>query len=341
MLFKVSTAPFIHQGNSIAKIMRQVIYALVPGIAMYVYFFGFGVVITITIACITALACEAIILWIRKRPILPSLTDYSSLVTALLLAIALPPFLPWWMTVVGTAFGIIFAKHLYGGLGYNPFNPAVVGYAVLLISFPVEMTKWPALSTLGYNYAGILDSLNIVFYGHPTGGVTLDSFTGATVLDTMKTELGQFNTVYEIKTKPIFGILGAKGWEWINLTFLLGGCWLIYKKIITWHIPVAVLTALFIIATIFFLIDSDIYPSPIFYIFTGATIVGAFFIATDPVTAATSNQGRIVFGIGIGLLIYMTRTWGGYPDGMAFAILLMNMSVPVIDYYTQPRVFGH
>ncbi|MFK5970635.1 MAG: electron transport complex subunit RsxD [Candidatus Marithrix sp.] len=341
MLFKVSTAPFIHQGNSIAKIMRQVIYALVPGIAMYVYFFGFGVVITITIACITALVCEAIILWIRKRPILPSLTDYSSLVTALLLAIALPPFLPWWMTVVGTAFGIVFAKHLYGGLGYNPFNPAVVGYAVLLISFPVEMTQWPALSTLGYNYAGILDSLNIVFYGHPTGGLTLDSFTGATVLDTMKTELGQFKTVYEIKTKPIFGIIGAKGWEWINLTFLLGGCWLIYKKVITWHIPVAILTALSIISGIFFLIDSDIYPSPIFNIFTGATIVGAFFIATDPVTAATSNQGRLVFGIGIGLLIYITRTWGGYPDGMAFAILLMNMSVPVIDYYTQPRVFGH
>jgi len=341
MRFKVSTAPFIHQGNSIAKIMRQVIYALLPGIALYLYFFGFGIIITITLACVTALICEAVILWIRNRPILPFLTDYSAVVTAILLAIAVPPFLPWWMTVVGTAFGIIFAKHLYGGLGYNPFNPAVVGYIVLLISFPVEMTQWPALSTLGHNYAGILDSFSIIFYGYPAGGLTLDSFTGATVLDTMKTELGQFYTVDEIKIKSIFGFVGAKGWEWINLAFLLGGCWLIYKRVISWHIPIAVLTGLFIIAGIFFLIDADIYPSPLFHIFTGATIVGAFFIATDPVTAATSNQGRLVFGVGIGLLIYITRTWGGYPDGMAFAILLMNMAVPVIDYYTQPRVFGH
>ncbi|MCK5877609.1 MAG: electron transport complex subunit RsxD [Candidatus Marithrix sp.] len=341
MLFKVSTAPFIHQNNSIAKTMRQVIYALIPGIAMYVYLFGFAVIITITLACITALICEFLILWIRRKPILPFLTDGSALVTGLLLAIALPPFLPWWMTIVGAAFGIIFAKHLYGGLGHNPFNPAVVGYVVLLISFPVEMTQWPALSTLGHSYAGVLDSFGIVFYGQTSSGLTLDSFTGATVLNTMKTELGQFYTVYEIKAKPMFGFLGAAGWEWINLTFLLGGCWLIYKRAISWHIPVAVLGGLCVISTIFFLVDSDIYPSPIFHIFSGAAIVGAFFIATDPVTAATSNQGRLVFGIGIGLLIYITRTWGGYPDGMAFSVLLMNMSVPVIDYYTKPRVFGH
>ncbi|MDM8566148.1 electron transport complex subunit RsxD [Candidatus Halobeggiatoa sp. HSG11] len=341
MRFKISTAPFIHQGNSVTKTMHQVIYALIPGIAMYVYFFGFAVIITIILACITALICEFFILWIRRKPILPFLTDCSALVTALLLAVAIPPFLPWWMTVIGISFGIIFAKHLYGGLGYNPFNPAVVGYVVLLISFPVEMTQWPALSTLGYNYAGILDSFSIIFYGHPTGGLPLDSFTGATVLDTMKTELGQFHTVNEIKAKPMFGFLGATGWEWINLTFLLGGCWLMYKRVITWHIPIAVLTGLFVIASLFFIIDSDIYPSPIFHIFSGAAIVGAFFIATDPVTAATSNQGRLIFGVGIGLLIYITRTWGGYPDGMAFAILLMNMSVPVIDYYTKPQVFGH
>ncbi|MBE9561253.1 MAG: RnfABCDGE type electron transport complex subunit D, partial [Proteobacteria bacterium] len=150
-----------------------------------------------------------------------------------------------------------------------------------------------------------------------------------------------FYTVYEIKAKPIFGFLGAAGWEWVNLAFLIGGCWLIYKRVMTWYIAVAVLGGLFVISSLFFLIDSDIYPSPIFHIFSGAAIVGAFFIATDPVTAATSNQGRLIFGFGIGLLIYITRTWGGYPDGMAFAVLLMNMSVPVIDYYTKPRVFGH
>jgi electron transport complex protein RnfD len=340
MPFKPSPAPFTHQGNSVSEIMQQVLYALIPGIAVYVYFFGFGIVINIILASITALSCEALMLWLRKRPIRPFITDNSALVTAWLLASAMPPFAPWWMTILGTAFGIIFAKHLYGGLGYNPFNPAVTAYAMLLISFPVEMTHWPALASLSGHYPGILDSISIIFSGHPTGGLTLDALSGATPLDTMKTELRHFHIIEEIKQNPLFGDFGAKGWEWISNAFFLGGCWLIYKRIITWHIPVAVLASLFIISGFFFLIDVDVYPSPLFHIFSGATIIGAFFIATDPVTAAASNKGRLYYGAGIGILIYVIRTWGGYPDAVAFSILLMNMAVPTIDYYTQPRVFG-
>jgi electron transport complex protein RnfD len=340
MPFKTSPAPFTHKDNSVSDMMLQVIYALIPGIIVYVYFFGWGIVINIILASITALSCEALMLWLRKRPIRPFITDNSALVTAWLLASAMPPFAPWWMTILGTAFGIIFAKHLYGGLGYNPFNPAVTGYAMLLISFPVEMTHWPALASLSGHYLDIIDSINIIFTGQPANGLSLDALSGATPLDTMKTELRHFHIIEEIKQNPLFGDFGAKGWEWIGNAFLLGGFWLIYKRVITWHIPFAVLASLFVISGFFFLIDVDIYPSPLFHIFSGATIIGAFFIATDPVTAAASNKGRLLYGVGIGILIYIIRTWGGYPDAVAFSILLMNMAVPIIDYYTQPRVFG-
>ena len=341
MQFRTSPAPFTHQGTSVPEVMRQVLYALIPGIAVYVYFFGWGIVVNILLCSVTALSCEALMLWLRHRPLRPFLTDNSALVTAWLLASALPPFAPWWISVLGTAFGIIFAKHLYGGLGYNPFNPAVAGYAMLLISFPFEMTQWAALASISGHFPGILDSLSITFTGQPTGGLTLDALSGATPLDTMKTELTQFHTVEEIKRNPLFGTFGAKGWEWIGGAFFLGGCWLIYKRVITWHIPVAVLGSLFLVSGFFALFDADLYPSPLFHILSGASIIGAFFIATDPVSAATSNKGRLFYGAGIGILIYLIRTWGGYPDSMAFAVLLMNMAAPTIDYYTQPRVFGH
>jgi electron transport complex protein RnfD len=342
MQVKLSTAPYLHQTNSVAEIMRQVLYALIPGIAMYVWFFGWGIVINILLTSITALSCEAIILWLRDRPLHPFLTDNSALVTAWLLGSALPPFAPWWLSVVGTAFALVVAKHLYGGLGYNPFNPAVVGYAMLLISFPSEMTRWPHLASLSGHYPSIVESMSIIFTGQPNGELTLDALSGATPLSTMKTQLKNFLTVTEIKQNPLFSHYGAKGWEWIGSAFFLGGIWLIYKRVITWHIPVAVIGSLFLMGGLFFSIDSDHYPSPLFHLLGGGSvIIGAFFIATDPVSAATSNSGRLIYGAGIGILIYIIRTWGGYPDGVAFSVLLMNMAVPLIDYYTKPRVFGH
>jgi electron transport complex protein RnfD len=341
MQFKLSTAPFTHRANSVSDVMRQVLYALIPGFIAYVYFFGWGIIINILLTSVTALICEALMLWLRNRPLRPFLTDNSALVTAWLLASALPPFAPWWLSVSGTVFGIIFAKHLYGGLGYNPFNPAVASYAMLLISFPIEMTQWPMLASLSGHHLGFFESFSIIFTGQPTGQLTLDALSSATPLDTMKTQLTLFHTVEEIQRSPLFGSYGAKGWEWINGVFFLGGCWLIYKKIITWHIPVAVLGCLFAISAFFFIFDSDLFPSPLFHLISGGSIIGAFFIATDPVTAATSNKGRLFYGVGIGILIYVIRTWGGYPDGVAFSVLLMNMAVPTIDYYTKPRVFGH
>jgi electron transport complex protein RnfD len=217
----------------------------------------------------------------------------------------------------------------------------MVGFAILLISFPAEMTAWPAVASLSGYHLGIIDSFNIIFFEQLPKHLVMDTISSATPLDSMKTQLGQFITVHEIKTHPLFGDFGAKGWEWVGNTLFLSGCWLIYKKIISWHIPFAVLFSLFITAGFFFLFDADTHPSPLFHIFSGATILGAFFIATDFVTSPLSNKGKLIYGAGIGILIYIIRTWGGYPDGVAFAVLFMNMLVPLIDYYIKPRTFGH
>jgi electron transport complex protein RnfD len=341
MNFRTASSPHGHAVASVSEIMRRVLYALVPGVVAYVFFFGWGIVINITIASAAALASEAAVLSLRQRPLQPSLGDASAVVTAVLLALALPPLAPWWLTTLGAAFAIVFAKHLYGGLGYNPFNPAMVGYVVLLISFPREMTAWLPPTLLSTHPLGFFETLSAIITGDLPPGLTLDAVTMATPLDVMKTQLALDHTVSEVRASPLFGDFAGKGWEWMGNLFFLGGLWLIYQRVITWHIPVAMLGSLFAMALVFALGDPDGHPSAMFHLFSGATILGAFFIATDPVTASTTPRGRLIYGAGIGLLTYIIRTWGGYPDGVAFAVLLMNSAVPLIDHYTQPRVFGH
>lgn len=337
------------------SVMLNVIYALIPGIITYIWFFGWGLLINICIAVLTAMLGEALVLRLRQRPVAPFLGDGSAMVTATLLALAIPPLAPWWVTIIGTLFAIIVAKHLYGGLGYNPFNPAMAGYIMLLISFPREMTSWIPLNALSDVSLNFVETVQYIFLHQLPANVTIDALTEATPLDTLKTHLGMGNTVSEVRAQlgldeetsrllsvtPIFGAIGGKGWEWINIAFLAGGCWLVFRKIINWHIPVAMLGSLSLLSLLFFLFNPDQHASPLFHLFSGAAILGAFFIATDPVTAAASATGRLIYGAGIGVIIYIIRSWGGYPDGIAFAVLLMNMTVPVIDYYFKPRVFGH
>lgn len=336
------SSPYVHTADSVTRVMLRVIYALLPGIAAYVWFFGWGVVVNIVFAVLVALVCEAGMLALRGRPLKPFLLDGSAVVTAVLLALALPPLAPWWMILIGTAFAIIIAKQLYGGLGFNPFNPAMIGYVVLLISFPREMTVWLAPEMVSGHSLGLPDTIGVIFSGHLPADLAMDAISAATPLDSVKTGHGIGHSVGEtMGANPIFGHLGGKGWEWVNGLFLLGGLWLIYKKVISWHIPATVLGSLALMAAVFFLIDRDLHASPLFHLFSGAAILGAFFIATDPVTASTTPRGRLYYGAGIGVFTYIIRTWGGYPDGIAFAVLLMNMAAPMIDYYTQPRVFGH
>ena len=330
-----TSSPHLHGPASLNRVMLQVSLALLPALAAHAWLFGWGILFNLAIACTVALGSEALVLKLRGRPITPTLLDGSALVTALLLAMALPPLAPWWLPTVGVAFAIIFAKQLYGGLGFNPFNPAMVGYVVLLISFPREMTAWLSPAELRETALSLGMTASAVF-----GGGAIDSLSGATPLDTLKTQLGMGVTIAQVMSSSLFGYLGGRGWEIVNVMVLLGGLWLLFKRVISWHVPVAMLGSLFAIAAVFHLIDPAAYAPPLFHLFGGAAMLGAFFIATDPVSCATSNRGRLLFGVGVGLLTYTIRSWGGYPDGVAFSVLLMNMAAPTIDYYTRPRVFG-
>jgi electron transport complex protein RnfD len=321
--------------------MLKVLLALLPGIFAYVWIFGGGILVTLTLATITAITAEATLLKIRNRPVKPYLMDLSAVVTAWLLALALPPLAPWWLIVVGTLFAIIVAKQLYGGLGYNPFNPAMVGYAVLLISFPLIMTKWPAPLLLAQTKLGFLDQLSFIFSNILPGDVKVDAITSATPLDYLKTQLKLNHSVSSITQTPIFGTFGANGGEIVTGAYLLGGLYLIQQRIISWHLPTAFLTALAAIAVVFYAINPAHFANPMFHLMSGASLLAAFFIITDPVSGPTTPRGKLYFAAGAGVLTYLIRVYGGYPDGVAFSVLIMNMCVPLIDALTQPRVFGH
>jgi Na+-translocating ferredoxin:NAD+ oxidoreductase subunit D len=335
------SSPHVHNPASVSTVMMQVNFALLPALVAYTWLFGWGVLFNVLIAAATALISEAVIVRLRGYPVLATLGDGSALLTALLLALALPPLAPWWLITIGTGFAIVFAKQLYGGLGYNPFNPAMIGYVLLLISFPLQMTSWGAPLGMGEQSLSFSETATYVFNGILPAKSHIDSLTMATPLDTVKTRLGLEFTLNEILRAPQFGYFGGRGWEMVNGMVLLGGMWLLLRRIITWHVPVAMLGTLFLVAGLFHLANPEHYAGPLFHLASGGAILGAFFIATDPVSGATSDKGRIVFGIGAGLLVFIIRAWGGYPDGVAFSVLLMNMAAPTIDYYTRPRVFGH
>lgn len=334
----VVSSPYVAPGNSLKKLMIHVIVALLPGTAAYAWLFGPGIIVNVALAIAFALAFEAAVLKIRGRPVLVHLTDYSAVVAAWLFALCLPMHAPWWLVAVGIGFAMIAGKHLYGGLGFNPFNPAMVGYVVLLISFPREMTTWYLPSSVSGQSLSLAESIAYSLGTADFG--QWDSLSSATPLDRLKTGIGQNIPISEIRRQPLFGEFGGRGWEWLAFWWFVGGIYLLLTKTIRWHIPVSLLAAVMLMATIFHLIDAEVYASPLFHLLSGAVVIGAFFIATDPVSAATTDLGRIYYGLMIGCLIYIIRAWGGYPDGIAFAVLLANMCVPLIDYYTQPRVYG-
>lgn len=354
MKLSLASSPHLHQKRSTQEIMRLVMLFALPGIAVQTWFFGFGIIINVLIACLVAVITEVVMLELRKKNFELAIKDSSALVTALLLGISIPPFAPWWMTAIGAFFAIAIAKQLYGGLGFNLFNPAMTAYVVLLVSFPVQMTAWAPVMELSQVSHNLLDALSLTFTGYTTEGYSvlqlrtnIDGFTMATPLDEMKTMLSKGYTLPEITSSALFiesGNIAAglgKGWFWVNVAFLLGGFLLLQFNLINWHLPVGMLAGLGIPAMMAWFISPDTNVSPLLHLFSGGAMLGAFFIITDPVTAATSNKGRIIFGVGVGVWVYIIRTWGGYPDAIAFAVLLMNMCVPVIDYYTKPRTYGY
>jgi electron transport complex protein RnfD len=320
--------------------MRQVLYALCPGVAAYTWFFGPAMLVQVALASSFALLFETLMLKIRKQPVPLFLSDWSAVVTAVLFALCLPPLAPWWIACVGMFFAIVIAKHLYGGLGHNVFNPAMVGYAVVLISFPQAMTQWlPPLSIAPVEIS-FHDSLWAILSGQLPAGVTWDALTQATPLDTIRTSVASGQTIAEARRLETFGDFGGRGWEWIANGYFVGGLWLLWRRVISWQVPTAVIASVLILGLASFLLDPGSNPSPLQHVFSGAIVLGAFFIATDPVSGCSSSQGRLVFGAGVGILTLVIRRWGAYPDGLAFAVLVMNMAAPLIDRYTQPRIYG-
>jgi len=349
MAFWIASSPHNHSKAETSALMRLVIYAVLPGIFAQWYFFGWGNIIHILLGITTALFCEFIVLLLRKKKnIFNQLFDGSAILTAILLGICLPAIAPWWISIIGATFAVVVVKQLYGGLGHNPFNPAMASYVMLLISFPIQMTAWQpplALMTIDLDLA---NTLSIIFTDFTKEGysveqirTSIDGFTMATPLDTLKTDIGLGLTVFESMEKSIFGDHFAVGWEWVNFAFIIGGFVLIAKKAIAWQTPLSFLLSLFLCSFIAYSISPDSSASTMFHWLTGGCMLGAFFILTDPVTGATSTKGRLVVGALAGLLVFVIRTFGGYPDGIAFAVLLCNMAAPLIDQYTRPRTYGH
>lgn len=339
MKFQLEPAPHIISARPVPQVMREVLYALMPAVVVYTWFFGVGLIVNLLIACAVALLSEAVILRLRRRNVRLYLTDYSAVVAAALLAFALPSLTPWYVTVTGTLFAIVFAKHLYGGLGFNPFNPAMAGYVLLLIAFPTEMADlWVSPRGVGDGIS-IGQTLAAIFASTPPVA-GWDAITSATPLDQVQSNLSRAMTMSEIAAASTMQGPTVAAWLWINVAVAAGGIYMLARGIIRWHIPLAVIAGLALMATLFYLADADRYPSPLFHLTTGAAMLGAFFIATDPVSAATSPRGRLIYGFAIGALAYVIRTWAAYPDGIAFAVLIMNVAVPAIDYFTIPRTYG-
>ena len=327
-------SPHILQTVSVRLIMLKVLIALLPGIAAYVWFFGAAILVQIALASVTALAAEAAILRLRGKPVLLHLGDGSALVTAWLVALTFPPIAPWWLTVLGVLVAIVIAKHLYGGLGQNPFNPAMVAYCAMIVAYPQLMSQWPHVGQ------DLMPMLQAIF----SADRQIDALVMATPLDALRTVLrnpeAHATVAGILGTHASFGNVGGYGWEWIAAGYLVGGLWLWQQRVITWHAPLAYLVTLAALAAVFGIIDPQRFAGAEFHLFTGGAMLGAFFIATDPVSGCTTPLGKILFAAGAAALTWIIRNFGGYPDGMAFAILLMNLLAPLIDKHTQPKVFG-
>jgi electron transport complex protein RnfD len=342
MQFEQPTAPHARPLVSVPVIMRRVLFALVPAMLCHTWYFGPGLLFNFALTAVAALLTEAAVLKLRGRPTRHAMRDCSALVTAALLSFALPPFVPFWIPLLGGAISITLAKQLYGGLGKNLFNPAMVGYVFLILSFPVEMTQWlpPRMGDLDYRALSVGQHARYVFTGEVPADLTVDAVTRATPLDLVKEGLRAGRPFAEIRGGSLFGDFGGRGWEWVANFVALGGLYLLYTGTIRWHIPTTFLAGLLVPATVLYLVDPNAYATPGFHLFSGATMLGAFFIATEPVSAAGTDRGRLIYGAGIGVLVYALRTWGTYPDGVAFSVLLMNGTVPLINRYTRPRIYG-
>lgn len=339
----VTAAPYAHDQVSVARTMGLVMIALFPATAFSLYQFGWPAINLFAITMLAALAFEALCLKIAGRPLTPFLTDGSALLSGWLVAFTLPPWAPWWIGVMGAAIALIIGKHIFGGLGQNVFNPAMVARVMLLISFPVQMTTW--VKPVPIASAGAPDfweGLKITFQG----GQSFDAVTSASLLGALHTDLSQGKPLsesltahFDIKEMILGTVPGSLG-ETSVLFILIGGLFLLATRIISWRIPVSMFAAMAAIASLFHFIDPDRYADAFVHIASGGFMLCAFFIATDYVTSPVSALGQLVYGAATAFLIYVIRTWAAFPEGVGFAVLLMNAATPMIDHYIRPRIYG-
>ena len=318
----VTSSPHIHSGDTVPRIMWTVVACLVPATLVGIYFFGFSALTVLTLSIGGCVAAEAGIQKLLKRPV--TISDGSAVITGLLLALNLPAGSPWWLVLIGAAVAIGIGKQAYGGLGHNIFNPALVARVFLLISFPLQMTTWPVPKPLFAK------------------SVT-DAVTGATPLGAVKDQVfasGTYSLEHTSYLDLFVGNVGGCVGEISAVAILLGALVLFYKKYITWHIPVSYIGTVCALAALFHAINPERYPDALFHLLTGGLMLGALFMATDMVTSPISPKGQIIFGVGCGLITLLIRLFGGYPEGVSFAILLMNSATPLIDRYVGPRKFG-
>ncbi len=338
------SAPFTRAGLQINTIMRAVMLALVPGTAWGLFLFGWPALFLFVVTLLASLGFEGLCLKLAGKPVRATLADGSAALTGWLIALTLPPWAPWWIGVTGAFIGIVVGKQVFGGLGQNLFNPAMLARVALLVSFPLELTTW--IAPAPFLFADAPDfgtAWAITFKGLPPP----DGMTGATLLGWIKTEWSQGRQVHTALLSGDYGLFKSLlGWtrgslgETSALLFALGGFILLRKKLITWHIPAAMLGTVVVLSSVFTLADGQHYPGPLFHLASGSLMLGAFFIATDYVTSPNSQLGQLIFGAGCGLLVFVIRSWGGYPEGVAFAVLLMNSLTPLIDHYVRPRIYG-
>lgn len=326
-------SPAIKERSTVSMLMFTVILGLLPPLFLQIGFFGYQILGNLFFGIGFALFLEAVCLKLRNYPIRPFILDGSAFVTAWLLIISVPANIPIWTLLIGIFFSIVVAKHAYGGIGSNPFNPAMIGYAVLLISFPKIMTNWPISD--GFEIRNFIQFSQ--FFSIANINEAYDAIVSATPLDQIKTSLFLGK---EVNALPI-SLSTLSSYQMIAILYFLGGLFLVYKKVITWHLPLSLILSIYTFSGLLHLYDQNTYMSPLFHLLNGATFLAAFFIITDPVSSPTTFKGKIIFGILIGLITVIIRNYGGYPDGIAFAVIFMNICVPLIEKFTQPKVFGY
>ena len=324
----VSTSPYLKDTATTPKIMMMVVYTLIPVVMVSIYYFGLAALLVTLTAVFSCMFTE----WLFNKPgdRLKSLKDGSGLITGLLLALTLPPGFPLWMVFIGGVVAIGMGKAMWGGLGQNVFNPALLGRAFLQAAFPTAITTW---SPPDGRYLGIRGTNAALPFFQ---GQSIDAATGATPLSKMK-----FDHISTNWWDLMIGNIGGSLGETCALLLIILGAFLLFKKIIDWRIPLSILGTVIVLSGIFYYINPEIYPSPLFMVLSGSLLFGTVYMATDLVTSPITPKGTWIYGIGIGILVVLIRNWGGLPEGVMYAILLMNGATPLLNRFTKIRTYGH